>query len=261
MKQSIFLLGLFMFISTTLYSQVEKVNLANTESFEISSVKVKDDFYISVSLPFGYSQSNQTYSTLYVLDANVTFAMVRDIQLLASFEPENKSLLVVGVGYKDFNSWMSKRSRDYTSNGKGEASNFLAFVESELIPAIDARYRTNTERIIYGHSSAALFGLYALFNSTSFSGFIVTSPSVDEDEDFTFRLEEESKNKSLKGKVYASFGKKEKPLFKSKYEDFFNQLRSRNHSQLEIFSEEFEGTHMTTMAPAFVGGLLFTTKE
>ncbi|MEQ9147004.1 MAG: alpha/beta hydrolase-fold protein [Cytophagales bacterium] len=259
--RSILIITLSLIVNIPLVAQDKQVSIANTESFEIQSKEVDDKYNISVSFPFGYNQSAKEYAVLYVLDANVTFAMVRDIQLLASFEPENASLLVVGVGYENFNSWMSKRSRDYTSNGKGEASKFLAFIENELIPEIDQRYRTNSQRIIYGHSSAALFGLFTLFNSTSFEAFIVTSPSVDEDEEFTFRLEEASKSKQLKGRVYASFGTKEKQLFKSKYQEFVEQLKSRNHQQLKMMSEEFDGSHMTTMAPAFLNGLLFVTKE
>jgi hypothetical protein len=45
--------------------------------------------------------------------------------------------------------------------GRGE-DNFLAFLADELIPAIEQRYRTQSLRVLIGHSQGGLFAYYAL---------------------------------------------------------------------------------------------------
>jgi len=61
------------------------------------------------------------------------------------------------------------RIRDFTPTdwqaweGGGGAKHFLSFLETELIPLIDSKYRTGKLRIVFGHSAGALFVLYSLY--------------------------------------------------------------------------------------------------
>jgi predicted alpha/beta superfamily hydrolase len=44
------------------------------------------------------------------------------------------------------------------------AENFLRFLQEELIPYVDANFRTDpADRTLWGYSLGARFGLYALF--------------------------------------------------------------------------------------------------
>ncbi|MEO9871082.1 alpha/beta hydrolase [Ekhidna sp.] len=263
MKKSFAGILFHLFVLNLTIAQLNRASLENTQSFEFFSAEVKDSFNISVAFPYDYHQSNKDYTTLYVLDANVTFGMVRDIQLLMSFEPENKPLLIVGIGYKDFNNWLSNRSRDYVNkvSDLDQGSKFLSFLKNELIPHIDMEYRTSAKKIIYGHSTAGLFGLSVLLNTTLFDGYIITSPSIDEDKNYIIDLEESNKTRKLVGKIFISYGSKEDELFKQKCFQFIEKLKSRNHQKLYIMSTESKGSHMTSMAPSFVEGLQFVTKE
>lgn len=248
---------------STLLAQTKQVQLVNTEQFTLNSSNVNDDFEISVSLPFGYAQSDTEYKVLYILDANVTFGMVHDIQTLISFEPENPPLLIVGIGYKDFGNWIQKRARDYmpskvnTAPGSGGAENFMAFLEEELFPHINNKYRTTEEKIIYGHSTAGLFGLYALLHKPDmFDGYIITSPSVDEDNGFSMNLLNSS-TLDQPVRVFTSYGVKEKETFVKAYKSFVQSLEKKAGQNITLKTAQFDASHMASMAPAFVAGLQF----
>src|SRR5581483_10032384 len=45
---------------------------------------------------------------------------------------------------------------------------FLDFVEQELLPALDARFRTTAPRVLVGHSSGGILATYAAATRDSF---------------------------------------------------------------------------------------------
>ncbi|OEK00555.1 hypothetical protein BFP97_03110 [Roseivirga sp. 4D4] len=259
---------LFAFQSTLL-AQTESVQLANTQQFTFNSSHINDDFEIMVSLPLGYQQSSTRYKVLYVLDANVTFGMTHDIQTLISFEPENPPMIIVGIGYKDFGNWIQKRARDYmpskvkSAPGSGGAAKFMTFLEEQLIPHINSKYRTTEEKIIYGHSTAGLFGLYVLLKKPGmFDGYIITSPSVDEDSGYSLELLNSATSVPTKQvRVFTSYGTKEKPSFVETYKAFVKALGYKIHTNVKLESGQFIASHMASMAPAFVAGLQFVNNR
>ncbi len=259
----------FVIASLSLKAQKQPVQLDNTEQFTLHSATVGDDFEIMVGLPFGYGQSDARYKVLYVLDANVTFGMVNDIQTLMSFEPENPAMIIVGIGYKYFSQWIRKRARDYmplavsSAPGSGGADKFLQFLENQLIPHIDKEYRTNPSRLIYGHSTAGLFGLYALFQKPDlFLGYIITSPSVDEDNGYALNQAGQSSLAPAKPiKIFTSHGSREKSSFQSAYKTYLKALQQQQNQRVKLRSETFDASHMSSMAPAFVRGLEFVNKK
>ena len=76
--------------------------------------------------------------------------------------------------------------------GSGGAAGFLRFLRQELIPSIDAEFRTNEgDRTLYGHSFGGLFAIHALLNGEeTFQRFITGSPSLWWDDEVTFQHEE-----------------------------------------------------------------------
>ncbi len=143
-----------------------------------------------VSLPRSYHDSlyvQSSYPVLYLLDPDYHFfSMVAVREALTgglyNYMPE---MIIVGITNTD-------RSRDLTPtnsavihSGKkihttsGGADNFLSFIENELIPFVDSKYRTNNYRILNGHSFGGLFTLYALQERPScFNAYIVHDPSI-----------------------------------------------------------------------------------
>ena len=71
-------------------------------------------------------------------------------------------MIIVGVMNVD-------RQRDFTpdkiitrrENNTGGGAEFLAFLEQELIPEIDREFRTNSFRMLFGHSLGGLLVSHA----------------------------------------------------------------------------------------------------
>jgi predicted alpha/beta superfamily hydrolase len=70
----------------------------------------------------------------------------------------------------------------------GGADRFLDFIQTELIPEIDRRYRTEACRIFTGHSLGGLIAIYILVNCPEmFQAYIASSPSLWWDDQHTLR--------------------------------------------------------------------------
>ena len=96
-------------------------------------------------------------------------------------------LIVVGVPNTD-------RTRDLTPTrnasrptggsdpslrGSGGGDAFLAFLRDELIPTVDAAYRTTDYRILVGHSFGGLMSLHAFLSEPAlFQAHLAIDPSV-----------------------------------------------------------------------------------
>jgi uncharacterized protein len=150
-----------------------------------------------VRVPQGYARSGETrYPVLYLTDGD--FQMFHMVAAVSFLEREGKipQLIVVGVGNTD-------RTRDLTPSRagmrqldgtmrpfptSGGGPRFLEFFETELIPWVEASYRTEPFRIFAGHSFGGLFGIEAIASRPDlFRGVIAASPALQWDEDHAIR--------------------------------------------------------------------------
>jgi len=149
--------------------------------FEIPSVALRETRVVKAFLPNGYEDSGERLPVLYKLDGewdSPAFSLA--LERLAR-EGRIPRMILVAVENTD-------RHRDMTPtrvaghSRTGEADNFLDFFRRELIPFIDARLRTTSERFLFGHSLAGLFTVYAFLSAPDlFDGYIATSPSLPHD--------------------------------------------------------------------------------
>jgi tetratricopeptide (TPR) repeat protein len=88
-------------------------------------------------------------------------------------------MIVVGIQNVD-------RRRDYTpdkiitvrENNTGGGDNFLNFLEQELIPELDQKFRTSPYRMLFGHSLGGLLATHVYMKEkTLFKSFIAVDPS------------------------------------------------------------------------------------
>jgi len=246
------------------------VVLANTETYLISSKFVSDDFKIDVSLPKGYSDSNENYPVLYVLDGNRNFGIVAGTAEILHTGMDAPKMIIVGIGYKTDEEHAKFRSRDYLPTisknleYSGGASNFLSFLENELIPNVESSYRADSSRILAGISYSGLFTMYALFNKPSlFNNYLIGSPSMYYDNEVIFEYEEEyaSKNNDLDANVFLSVGTLEAgfdmfPGMVSNVEKLSETLNNRKYSKLKLSTCLFENeTHFSVMPATFSRGI------
>lgn len=232
---------------------------------KLSSSIVGQEYEISVWLPPGYNDStDKTYPVIYVLDGDVLFGTAAHMGGTLVFGEDAPAMIIVGIGWAitSFDDWNYRRSRDLMPCVSemlpisGGEANFLAFIETELIPFINANYRTDpTYQILAGASAGGLFALYALLQKPElFRGIISGSPAIWVCAETMMELEKlfAESGKMLPATVYISFGSLEGEWVQPA-EAFYNALASRNHTGLVLKYEVLDGeTHSSVIARAFV---------
>lgn len=174
----------------------QPVVLPHTEQRDLHSRHTERDYRIFVSRPSGEPPEGG-FPVLYVLDGNALFPTlaIQAQALAARPDPALRNrVLVVGIGYPGDGLYdFAARAEDYTPLAEdrqqlpgreprphGGAEPFLAFIETELKPLIEARYPVDTGRqTLFGHSYGGLFTLYALLSRPdAFQAYVAASPSI-----------------------------------------------------------------------------------
>lgn len=130
-----------------------------------------------VSLPKGYGETMIDYPVLYLLyGGQVRGYFAEAVHIVDRLQEAGLIPQPIIVGVKNVD-----RYRDNLPVGRrgeeGGAENFLRFFTDELIPFVDASYRTKDFRILVGPQAGASFGLYALLEQPGlFRVNIVTNP-------------------------------------------------------------------------------------
>ncbi len=149
-----------------------------------------------ISTPRNYDLTRERYPVLYLTDGDAHLTHTRgtvDFLVRNGLMPD---LIIVGVSNTD-------RTRDLTPThafrtlddgvrqeipNSGGAGTFLDFFEQELIPFVEAGYRTEPLRLFAGHSYGGLFSLYAFATRPGlFNACIAASPSLNFDDDLILK--------------------------------------------------------------------------
>ncbi|WP_343687747.1 alpha/beta hydrolase-fold protein [Chryseobacterium gleum] len=200
----------------SVFSQLEKIPAIQDTAFLIESEILNQPRSIWIHLPEGYS-SSQAYPVLYLLDGDAHFKYVSQMTDYLSDYDRNRIPKMIVVAILNINRGKDLNIRHNVVNGKevpsgisvaDGAGRFLKFIDQELIPQINSRFKTQPYRILMGHSLAGEFALYAkntlpdLFQST-----ILISPAIHNENmvvmaDFHKMLQ----RKNLKGKMFVTLG-------------------------------------------------------
>jgi predicted alpha/beta superfamily hydrolase len=160
-----------------------------TESFVVKSQVLGEERTILVRTPAGYARSGERFPVLYMTDGD---AHIQHTSGTVSFLARNArmpEMIVVGITNTD-------RTRDLTPTHvaqapdnpnarfptSGGADKFLKFIETELIPQVESKYRTQPYRVLAGHSLGGLFAVHAMLTRPElFNSYIAVSPSLQWD--------------------------------------------------------------------------------
>lgn len=183
------------FFTTKNFAQAIKAKQAdNPKPFvlgvidEIQSEQLGENRILNIYLPEGYDDDDTTkYPVIYLLDgsADEDFIHVAGLVQFNSF-PWIKRIpksIVVGIATvdrrRDF-TWPTTVADDkkrYPTTGHSDA--FIAFIEKELQPYIEKKYRTSTGKTIIGQSLGGLLATEILFEKPAlFNQYIIVSPSL-----------------------------------------------------------------------------------
>lgn len=169
--------------------------LASTEWVNIQS-KVFGNRAVLVSVPDSYRTGSQRYPVLYVTDGTTqTLHTIGTVKALSD-TGRMPEMIVVGIRHDDrIHELTPTRVPQATVDGEltrfptsGGAAKLRAFLETELIPWTETRYRTEPYRILAGHSYGGLFALDTVFtNPKLFNAVVAISPLVWWDDKYLVR--------------------------------------------------------------------------
>jgi predicted alpha/beta superfamily hydrolase len=235
----------------------------NTQVKLINSQFVGDEFYIFISLPDDYENSDERFPVLYVLDGDISYGIAASIARYLEIGGNIPGLIIVGIGYGAVDKGAgNKRNRDYRPGDAGGAENFQKFINEELIPYIDDNFRTTkTNRTIAGYSLGGLYALYSLFTTPGFfNNYIVGSPYLLPENYIIFDYEEQAASKinEVTAHIFISVGSE------ASGEKYFNPIdelvtimQERNYPNLKIETKVFDGSnHLVGPPEVLTHGLI-----
>jgi predicted alpha/beta superfamily hydrolase len=167
-----------------------------------------------VSTPRGYDEGESRYAVMYVLDGSDHFAHATGLVdfLSRSHIDLMPPTIVVGVTNTDRTRDMTPPTREDSAAfpTAGGADNFIAFLRDELMPHVDASFRTNGHTILVGHSFGGLFAVHALVHEPELvDSWIAISPSLFWDDQMLVEQAEVffEERDELRASLYMTMGK------------------------------------------------------
>jgi predicted alpha/beta superfamily hydrolase len=183
---------------------------------QIQSAQLGEKRILNIYLPEGYNKNDTVnYPVIYLLDgsADEDFIHVAGLVQFCSFPWVNRvpKSIVVGIANID-------RKRDFTfpSNieddkkllpTSGHSDKMMAFIEKELQPFIDSKYKTNRSNTIIGESLGGLLVTEILFKKPAlFTKYIIISPSLWWDDGSLLNQNTSALENELNQKTYVYIG-------------------------------------------------------
>lgn len=154
----------------------------------LHSTTLGDERQINIWTPADYGSAenaNRRYNVLYVLDGALDqdFQHIAGLGHLGALSWTYEPLIIVGIQTKDRRAELTRRPQDARHAAEfpqaGGARRFQDFIAAEVIPFIDANYRTGEGRALMGESLAGLFVVDTFLHRPQlFRDYIAISPSL-----------------------------------------------------------------------------------
>lgn len=281
-----YLLTVLFFVSSiSLFGQkIEPKKRFTEPDTTITSKVMGKDYQLYISFPSGYSiKDTIKYPVLYVLDGRIAFPLFNSAFQLREIAKEIEDVIIVGIGCGlDLASWNINRDYDFTPSQDtltdrnlakrygistsapltGGAEKFLQCIKTEIIPYVDAHYKTTNDRGILGHSYGGLFTAYCLLNSKGiFNRYGISSPSLWWNNGEMLKQAESlfSKNKTWdipSTRVFITVGKKEGPKMVPDMVRFSMLLESKAYKNVSLNWQIFEDETHQSVIPAAINRAL-----
>ena len=155
---------------------------------EIYSKQLGEKRILNIYLPDGYNTADTTrYPVIYLLDgsADEDFIHIAGLVQFANFPwvhllPKS---IVVGIANIDrkrdftYPTIVAKDKKDLPTSG--HSADFIAFIETELQPYIEKKYKTSSSKTIIGESLGGLLATEILLKRPQlFDHYLIVSPSL-----------------------------------------------------------------------------------
>lgn len=148
----------------------------------VFSETLHQDREISIYLPPGYhSSQSQKYPVLYILDGDYNFQYVAGLlELEGGISERIPNMILVAISGKGTATYIKNCKPNLEGiEDKGNADEVAVFIERELIPYVNSKYKTNGFKILSGHSVGGLFVINTALNHPKlFDRYIAISPAL-----------------------------------------------------------------------------------
>ena len=226
---------------------------ARTESDSIKSAQTGATYQLAIYLPASYGGNTKAYPVIYALDGDaVNPPSGRFENLKTILERKGIDAILVGIG------GTARRSTDYTLPG---AVPYHDFLTKELVPFVEAKYRTDkAKRILTGHSLSGSMTGYVLFMEGA-STDLTFSHFLSFDGSYGFQ---QAETESLEQKMYDVRKEKTLPatLILARCSDttqcnyqpvgaIYQKPQQRGYAGFEVVEKTYSTSHMAIDPAAF----------
>ena len=242
--------------------------------FVIKSNILDEERTCLISLPDSYNNSSEVdkkYPIIIFLDGYTHFKTASGIVDFMSSNRNRNNLMpesiIIAIENVD-------RERDFTvtkiktkrPNNMGGGRNFLNFIEKELVPYIDKKYKTELFRTLVGHSLGGLLTLNSYMDENSvFNAYISIDPSIWWNEEMMKNKVDSISSISLDKKLYiatANQGEANYERNKQRHDSLYTLITKKSDKPLNIEIEYFEKeNHRSVPLVALYEGLKYINQE
>lgn len=201
-------------------------------ALKINSAVLGEERTILVRVPPGYDTNKLRYPVIYMTDGNAHIGHTSSTVEFLARNGRMSEMIVVGIINTDRTRDLSPTHVKTTVAGGGSAlqfptsggaDKFIKFIETELIPEIEKRYRVHPYRILAGHSLGGLFTIHTMISRPElFNSYVAVSPALQWDNQVAVKRAEDffKARKELDVALFMSLGREPGPI-----EDGFYQLK------------------------------------
>jgi uncharacterized protein len=169
-----------------------------------------------VRTPRGYQQGSDKYPVLYITDGDRNIGhTATTVQFLAE-NGRMPEMIVVGISNTDrtrdltpSNASLNELGQEVKFPTSGGADKFLDFIEKEVMPLVESKYRVQPYRVFAGHSFGGLLAIHAFSTRPElFNAYIAVAPSLQWDKEMVVKKSAElvKQRPELARTVYAALG-------------------------------------------------------
>lgn len=230
--------------------------MGQPDTFTLTSETLDRDFHVYVRLPQGYEASDDVWPVIYLLDGGILFPMLVPYHFMLTIDEIAPEAIIVGISYGGLGfANGNMRATDYTIASDevehyGGAPMFQSFLESQLLPSIDERYRADpARRVLVGQSLGGQFVLYsALTRPDLFWGHVAVNPALHRN--LAFFRDFPSTAGAQRTRLFVGAATLDDPRFREPALEWIAEWKGRDESHLDLEVASLTGEHHASAAPA-----------
>jgi predicted alpha/beta superfamily hydrolase len=258
----------------------------HTQVRAVHSDETGADYQLFIATPRDYKTSGKTYPVVYMLDADYSFALTRNIVQHYVERKQLPEMVLVAIAYPgaadSLEVYRENRKRDYTPSlipaakaasaepvAQGGAIRFRNFIANEVVPFMANNFPISADRTFIGHSYGGLFGTYVLLTEPElFKRYVIVSPSLWYGDRLIFDVEHTTAaarrdiDRTIERHAFFAIGGAETreamgaPMVEQ-LKQFYTSLEQRHDPALSLALRVYpEDTHASVFPGAVARGLL-----